>query len=333
MVFRFHRLRFEFLARESIHFPAHKSANIVRGAFGLLFRRIVCLPECLEPVSCPLEGRCPYEQIFAPIARTQTPSGFRDLPRPLVFRATHLDGRTFPAGARFHIDVHTFDARPQTAASLCLAFAHLATHGLGPRRGRAELSAAFTLGLHGTPQQSLLYGAEPSAFPPPLAISLLAAPGHLTEWSASSTLRVHFLTPTELKHEGRLADRPEAPILLARAFDRLESLVRFYGTSPAASPTAHSPLAAPSQRSALLSAAASLRIAQLCLRHSHAERQSSRTGQTHPLDGFVGSVDFQGPTDAIAAIRPWLVAAAFAGVGRQTVWGKGAIHVEETGSV
>ena len=39
LLFRLEPLRFSFLAREPIHFPAGKSSNILRGAFGVIFRR------------------------------------------------------------------------------------------------------------------------------------------------------------------------------------------------------------------------------------------------------------------------------------------------------
>ena len=42
--FRLYPLRFSFVARESVHFPPGKSANILRGAFGSIFQRIACVP-------------------------------------------------------------------------------------------------------------------------------------------------------------------------------------------------------------------------------------------------------------------------------------------------
>ncbi len=60
-----------------------------------------------------------------------------------------------------------------------------------------------------------------------------------------------------------------------------------------------------------------------------AERRSGRTGKTHPIGGFIGSADYEGE---LAEFLPFLEAARWTGVGRQTVWGKGEISVEETGS-
>ena len=57
--------------------------------------------------------------------------------------------------------------------------------------------------------------------------------------------------------------------------------------------------------------------------HNKAERRSSRTGQRHPLGGFTGTAVYEGE---LGRFLPWLEAAYWTGVGRQTVWGKGAIR-------
>ena len=55
-------------------------------------------------------------------------------------------------------------------------------------------------------------------------------------------------------------------------------------------------------------------------------RKSSRTHQVHPLGGFVGEVRYRGD---MAEFIPFLRAASWAGIGRQTVWGKGAVEIVE----
>jgi hypothetical protein len=44
----------------------------------------------------------------------------------------------------------------------------------------------------------------------------------------------------------------------------------------------------------------------------------------HPLGGFTGSAEYEGD---LAEFLPWLRAARWVGVGRQTVWGKGDVRV------
>ena len=54
------------------------------------------------------------------------------------------------------------------------------------------------------------------------------------------------------------------------------------------------------------------------------KRKSGRTGQVHPIGGFTGEAEYAGD---LAEFLPWLRAARWVGVGRQTVWGKGDVRV------
>src|SRR5882724_6905126 len=47
-------LRFRFTARESIHFPAGTSGNLLRGGFGRIFKGLACTPECSDSRQCPI---------------------------------------------------------------------------------------------------------------------------------------------------------------------------------------------------------------------------------------------------------------------------------------
>jgi hypothetical protein len=47
--------------------------------------------------------------------------------------------------------------------------------------------------------------------------------------TAPSRIRIDFLSPTELKHDGKMATRPEFPILFARIRDRISTLSLLYG--------------------------------------------------------------------------------------------------------
>ncbi len=125
-----------------------------------------------------------------------------------------------------------------------------------------------------------------------------------------SRITVRFLTPTELKTAGGLAERPEFPVLFARIRERLNALRTFYGLGPLE-------MDWPAD-------ASRIRMTRCNIAWEKAERRSTRTGQTHPLGGFTGEADYEGD---LAAFLPYLRAAHFTGVGRQTVWGKGVIEL------
>jgi hypothetical protein len=129
-------------------------------------------------------------------------------------------------------------------------------------------------------------------------------------------VRVRFVTPTELKHGQQVTRRPEFGILMARIRDRLSTLSELYGDGPLAMD-----FAAFGRRAEVVA------MTRCELTDVDVRRMSTRTGQRHPLGGFVGVAEYEG---ALGEFVPFLEAARFGGVGRQTTWGNGEIEVAET---
>ena len=275
MTFEFFPLRFEFIARDSIYFAPGMAANTLRGALGTIFRKLDCGPSGL------------YARIFEPTSQATGPSGLADSPRPFVFRARHLDGKTVQPGQPFHFDMHVFTPEKEILSHFTRAFAEFACEGLGPKRGKAELQRV----------------------PEPTPISLDLSPA----FPASGKIRIDFLSPTELKHEDHIAHQPDFPILFARVRDRISTLRALYGPGP---------LDIDFHGSGLRAAA--VKMMRCEVHRVDAQRRSSRTGQTHPLGGFIGAAEYEGD---LAEFLPYLEAARWAGVGRQAVWGKGEIGI------
>lgn len=310
MQFVFYPLRFEFIARDSILFPPGKAANILRGAFGDIFRRLACVPHCPDARTCEIRESCPYATVFEPLGDENSPSGLADLPRPFVFRARHLDGHIVQPGQPFHFDINVFSRKQEVLAYFVLTFSALAREGVGPHRGKADLHRVRALEVGTTPERivfektSQLIAGELE----PAVLNLTPAPE-----PAPTSIRIDFLSPTELKHEQRIVDRPEFPILFARIRDRLSMLRKLYGTGPL-----DIDFQATNHR------AAQIKMTRCDLHREESERRSSRTGQSHPIGGFVGTAEYEGDLNEFL---PYLNAARWTGVGRQAVWGKGEIAI------
>jgi CRISPR-associated endoribonuclease Cas6 len=234
--------------------------------------------------------------MFEPTAIAGGPSGLSDWPRPFVFRATHLDGCTIPAGASFYFDLNLFDMSRPAIAHLVEAFAELGREGLGPGRGRAELVDVAHRG------QALQDNPEPLVLP-------LDPQGERV-----GRVLVRFLTPTELKSGQQNAVRPEFGILLSRIRDRLSTLRELYDDGPLAI-----------DFRGFAERAARVRMTRCDLAQVEVARRSSRTAQVHSIGGFVGEAEYEGD---LAEFIPYLHVARWTGVGRQTVWGKGEIQVQ-----
>lgn len=225
-----------------------------------------------------------YARLFAPVA-TEGPSGLRQPPRPFLFRCGHLNGVRVPAGGAFWFDLHVFDL--QRASHMVERVAEV--FGLLEREG---------LGVQRG--RARLDSVAPIATP--LVLSL--EPG--TEPVAS--LRLRFVTPTEWKG----ADHSFGQ-LLRRTRDRVSTLRALYGEGPLEL-----------DFSALGAAADAVVTVASDLRHVDVDRHSTRTGEVHPLGGFVGSVEYAGE---LGPFVPLLEAGVWTGVGRHTVWGQGQIEI------
>ena len=213
-----------------------------------------------------------YRRFFAPEA-TGGPSGLADAPRPFVLRSHHLDGITIAAGREFAFDLHLFDtcSRDRLRDSL---------QEIGPGSLRRLDCQPVEVWLDAGVEQV-------------------------------SSVRVRFVTPTELKARGELIDRPEFAVLAARIRDRVSTLMQLYGEGPL-----EIDFVKFGER------AAGVCMTRCEVEHVDATRRSGGTGQVHALGGFIGEADYEGD---LPQFLPYLRAAEWTGVGRQTSWGKGAI--------
>lgn len=259
MYFRLYPLRLTFRARAPLSFPQGAASNRLRGAFGAILHKL---------------DRAP---MFEP-SQSTGPSGLADLPRPFVFRARHLDGRTIAAGETFHFDFHWFDLRRPSLETAIGALAQFAPE--------AELVS--------------VQGADA-----PLQLCLNPSSDPVSQ------ITVRFETPTELKAGGETVERPDFGVLAARARDRISTLRALYDDGPLTIDFRE-----------FGERAEHIRMTRCDIRHVQASRRSSRTGQIHSLGGFVGEAEYEGD---LTEFVPYLDAAHWTGVGRQTAWGKGEL--------
>jgi hypothetical protein len=215
------------------------------------------------------------------------PSGFRVCPRPFVFRASHLDAQIIAPGQSFHFDMHVF----LRDSSEVLKDVERAFQELAVEGFGAERGRA---NLQAVRSDSVTISLRPGADP-------------------VRRIVVHFETPTELKHAGAVTDQPDFAVLFARARDRVSTIARMYAG-----------VELDLDYRAMGERAAAVKTRSWTLRRTEVQRRSSRTGQRHGIGGFIGKVEYEGELAEFVAI---LKAAEWTGVGRQTVWGKGAIRV------
>jgi CRISPR-associated endoribonuclease Cas6 len=290
VTFHLLRLRLHFTAADAIHFPSGSAGNILRGAFGTVFRDIACVPQCpgrsgRNIRECEVRATCAYAQTFEPAAIAAGPSGLSDHPRPFVFRANHLDGQTIAPGEPFWFDTHLFETNHPPTEHFIRTFTALAGVGFGLHRSRAQFVAADAA--------------------QPVSIALDDCRPELER------IRIEFKTPTELKSAGAIVTKPEFGILFARIRDRISTLRALYGGGPLEI-----------DFRALAGRAQQIRMTRCDIHQMEAARRSSKTSQVHTIGGFTGAAEYEG---ALSEFLPYLETASWTGVGRHCVWGNGEI--------
>ena len=188
----------------------------------------------------------------------------------------------------------------------------MAEEGLGRGRGTAFLAGVELLDETGSPRRRVYDGNALLMDPALEAVVVDLSPSQ----SPINRIVVRFLTPAELKGGAVLFQPPDFSILLARARDRVATLCSLYGAGPLGI-----------DFKGLSERAARVQMVHSSSRRVRAERRSSKTGQVHPIGGFTGEAEYEGD---LGELLPYLQAARWTGVGRQTTWGKGAIEVMAT---
>ena len=300
-------LRFTFLARQPVHFPPGKAANVIRGALGHTLRSASCTPECPGAATCPFRSDCAYARLFEPTTPGQGPSGLTDWPRPFVLRAAHLDGLTFPPGAHFSLDINLFDLHPHAPLHLIRALSQLADTGLGPGRGSVELTAVAIVSETDEPLQHLFENGKFQPFADLATVSITLNPSP----APIHTVTLDFLTPTEIKGISPYATSIPFGTLFARLRDRISNLRRLYGAGPL-----------DVDYRQLGDLANQITVHSANIHHDRIHRFSTRHQQSHQLSGFRGQVTYSGD---LGSLLPYVQAANWTGVGKHTVWGNGRV--------
>ena len=277
-------LHFEFRAKDRIGFDEGKAGNTWRGGFGFALKKRFCGEKTLD-APCRCAPPCPYSRIFEPTWEGG-PSGFQEPPRAFVIRAFNLDGRKFEPGEKFGFSLHLFSQDSDWRNAIQAAVGEAGAAGLGTTKARVEMTG--------------------------IRAEDLSVPLHSKD-NPPSRLVVEFLTPLEIKTEGRVIASPQFGLMFRRLRDRISSILSVYQNG---SPEC--------DFRALAELADKITSENVEWQQCNATRRSMRTGQKHSIGGQIGKYELSGD---FSTILPWLEAGVFTGVGRQTAWGKGAYRL------
>lgn len=293
------------------------AGSTLRGAFGSVFRRLVCITRAPTCEGCMLRQQCAYGYVFetAPPADTARLRRYESVPRPYVLDAPEGSRLAFAEGEHLHFGLTLVGRANDYFPYFVFAFQRLEESGLGA--GRQEGKGRFRLlevrAEREDGEKVVVYTPEGGLDTLRLPVIRGAELMRRAQDVRADRLCVRFVTPTRLRFEGKLTDQIEFHHLIRALLHRLSSLLYFHcGTEPVV------------DFAGLIEQAERVRTVRRSLQWVEQERYSRRQRSRLQMGGFTGEAVFEGNLEPFL---PLLVAGEYVHLGKGTVMGLGKIQL------
>lgn len=316
--------RFSLRATDELSLPEYWGSTL-RGGFGHVFRRIACPARSGE--GCPIPYQCPYHLIFetSPPPEAQALRNLDEIPRPFVIappspvtargepalspveRPSRTTGGRHPPGAELSFGLSLIGRAIDFLPYFVVAFRELGLDGLGRGRGRFCLRQIDGIDVLSGEAHPVYRDEDHLVRSLDRRVSLAACRARARQCNGRLTVR--FLTPTRLKHNGQLAERPEFHVLFRALLRRLSSLALF-----------HCDVRLDVDYRGLIAEAEQVKLTSNNTEWHDWQRYSSRQGQRMDFGGLIGEASYEGE---FSAFLPYLLFGQWTHVGKNATFGLG----------
>ncbi len=310
------KYRFVLEPIEPMNLPPYKGATL-RGGFGQAFKRMACSRP--QPggtcQGCSEWDRCAYSYVFetpvppdSEVLRTHAA-----VPRPFVFEPPLDDKTEYGLGDELAFGLVLIGRGIDYLPYFILAFKALGDVGLGRGRARFRLKQVWARDPLG-PWETLIYDGPSDAL---RNVEMTAGITEIEQAAAElpdHELSVCFLTPTRLKHGGKIARELVFDVLVRALLRRVSSLYYF-----------HCGERWEADYRGLIELAQKVEMVESAAQWQSWERYSSKQDRRIEMGGLVGKMRYAGP---LAAFRCLLVLGSVVHVGKGCVFGNGQYEVD-----
>lgn len=292
------------------------TGSTLRGAFGIMLRRIICaqrhLKSCQE---CYLKNSCVYSVVFTPVNLPGSKyfPGNEQLPSSFIFYIKE-DKNAFCAGEEFNIVLTLIGKASEYFPYFFVVLQELGRQGFGlkdeeGKRGGFEIKE-ITDEL--APESKAIFTGTSNAAMLPLYREKLK--NLLRPVKDIHLLKVHFVTPLRVKWQGHLCSDVQFHILFRNALRRLSALYFFSENKPLQL-----------DYRSLIKQAEEIETLQADLSWSEYTRYSGHQKERMKLGGVTGWAIYKGD---LTLFYYFLQAAELTAVGKGTTFGFGRIVLE-----
>ena len=302
---RFAHLRLHFRAREFMKLPPYKGSTF-RGAFGVTFKRTVCIVQHRDCERCLIRNQCVYPYVFdTPVTDAEGIfRGFSEAPHPYVIEPPLETKTDYAPGDAFTLGLTLIGKALDHLPYFIYTFHRMGETGVGRGRGKCDLISGEAQKADGTWVPVYDGATEVLQNEVPHLCAMDFMPDQV-----GSEVRLSFVTPTQLKVDRVLQRGLDFPVLVRGLLRRCSSLAAFHGDG---SPDLN--------YGDLIAQAETVQTAYHDLTWRTWERFSNRKNQRMKVSGFTGDVVFEGD---LKPLYPLLALGVPLHVGKWTSFGMG----------
>jgi hypothetical protein len=317
------RYRFILEAATPLRLSAFAAATL-RGGFGHVFKRSVCVWPPADCPRCLLKSTCAYPYVFetAPPPGSEKLRGLDQIPRPYVIEAPSGGRGLYRPGERLDFRLVLVGRAIGYLPYFIFTFRELGETGLGLDRGRFTVVEVQVEGPAGeqriySASEGVLRDTEAPSTAAELTDRCTALDGQ-ADGEMPQRLAVDFLTPTQIRSGGAFCATVTCQDLVRALLRRLSSLCYF-----------HCGCELEVDFKGLIEQAAAVRTVTSDLRWQEQDRFSTKQRQRIDMGGVMGRVVFEAERpEVLKPYLPLLAAGEWVHVGKGSVMGLGRYRVE-----
>ncbi len=319
MILKYLKLTFSLEPEEKIVLPPYKGSAL-RGGFGSIFRKAVCVLKRETCINCLLKDQCAYSYVFETSPPRDKDSiimeKYEAIPKPFIIEPPKEKKTVYEKGELINFNLILIGRAVNYLPYFVIVFDELGRKGLGKGKSKFFLRQIWK-------KEALIYSDERKTIKV-TEPEMVEIPDQLTfkevnnNGESKMTCTLEFLTPLRIKYERDLVVVPQFHILIRNLLRRLWLLYYFHGE-----------MKEPGwNHREIIEASKEIKIKENSLKWFDWERYSGRQKSKMILGGLIGKITYEG---RISPFLPLLKAGEIFHIGKGTSFGLGEYVIVEEG--
>jgi len=311
----FAKLSFYLKLLENVSLPAYLGSTL-RGGFGHVFKRTVCLSPERNCQECLLKGKCAYSYCFETPTSPEIALSYKssNYPHPFIIEPLPKPQSWSKEDNHINFNLVLVGKGIDYLPYFVFLFDELGRLGIGRERGKYLLEKVEGLSDFSNTQYETIYESRGRFLSNGYKVKTLADIVNETSGYTGQTLTINFVTPTRIKYQGKLGSNIDFCVFIKNLLRRISLLSEMHCSSRLDLNYAE-----------IIEKAKKVQTIGSNLHWYDWERYSSRQKTRMKLGGFMGDISFEGD---LAEFMPFIKLGEYLHIGKGTVYGLGKYQIK-----